>query len=143
MPANPNWIAGGNIYPATIVTNVGQAEETVVQATSSSVPYVGIAQEGTYYAPGVVGSTTYAAVSGQELRVFQDGEVALCVSDTTITAGQSIKSDSVGFGTPVVSSDSVGVFVVGRAIEGTTGANILFRVMVQPGFVIYTANSHP
>lgn len=143
MAASPNFLSSGNTQPSTIVTDVGQAENTVIQCSSSSIPVIGIAQEGTFFAPGVTGSDSYAAHDGQELRVYGIGEVGLCVSNTTITAGATIKPASNGFGTPVTSADSVGCFTVGRALEGTTGANILFRVLVNPAFVVYTANSHP
>ncbi len=134
MAASPNYIAGGNIQPSTIVTQAGQTDEAVIQASSASVSCTGIAQEGLFNAPGVTGADSFAAHSGENIRVFGPGEVALCVSATTITTNKLIKPDSIGFGTPVLTSDSLGVYYVGRALEGTTGPNILFRVLVLPGF---------
>lgn len=131
MPS-ANFIAGGNIVPSTIVTQAGQADFTVIQATSSSVPLAGIAQDGTHDAPGVTGSSSYAATAGKGIRVFGLGEECLCVASTTITVNNLIKSDSIGQGTPVTASDSITTFVVGRALEGATGAGILFRIMVSP-----------
>lgn len=131
--AAPNYIAKGNILPSSIVTQAGQTDFGVIMATSATVPLCGVAQDGTWYAPGLLGSDSYAAHTGQEIRVFGIGDECLCVADTTITVNNLIKPASSGYGTPVLGTETTTTYYVGRALEGTTGANILFRLVVNPG----------
>lgn len=129
----PNFIAGGNILPSTVVTEAGQADFTVIQATSASVPLTGIAQEGTWYPPGILGGDSFAAHSGQQVKVYTTGDECQCLSSTTITINGFLTTDSVGNCRNMLASDSTTTYYIGQALEGTTGPNILFRVRVQPG----------
>lgn len=128
----PNFTAGGNISPSTIVTQVGQADFTVIQASSATVPLVGVVQDGTWDAPGVNGSASFAATVGRQVRVFGVGDECLCMAGDTITVGCLVKPDANGNGIPVTGSETTTTYYVGEAEEGTTGAGILFRLTVKP-----------
>ncbi len=79
MPAASNFVAYGNINTCrflegdvTSLHNYG-----VLEASDATDKIVGISQEGAHDPPGVSGSTAYAAVAGQTLQVFQDGDECL------------------------------------------------------------------
>jgi len=133
MAASPNYFANDTITPSRIVVGDVTKDFHVKQAASStSIPFVGISQDGTRDAPGVTGSGTYAAKPGDPIRVHGVGEEALLEvkGSTTIDAGNLITAHTDGTGRPVVSSDTL-TYTVGWANERGTGGQLI-RVTVSP-----------
>ena len=138
--AAPNFLAGGNITPSRIVTNVGQADFTVIQSTSDTIGSVGVSQEGTWLAPGTLGATSFAAISGQEIRVHGIGDECLLECGAAVSAGFLIKPDSLGRGINVTGSETYATHYVGRALESASSSAFLFRCLVNPGVLANDTN---
>src|SRR5437660_1147894 len=99
---SPNFVASGNISPATFVTVSGS--NTVAQSGAGDVP-VAIAQNWTNAAP-VANASTYAAASGDQITVFGLGNVCLLQSSTAgWTAGNTLKPNASGAGIAASSND--------------------------------------
>ncbi len=114
---NTQQVASGNIYPCRFVKRSG--DHQVAQAGSNE-KVLGISQEGTNTAPIPDVSSTYAAVSGESLRVFQDNEECLLDVAEAVTAGQKLKSDSNGKGVVggAGSDEEIGAEVIRGAASG-------------------------
>ena len=95
---NPNYLAGGNIYPCRFVTPDASNNTRVTQAVAGS-PIAGISGSSTETAP-LPSNATYHATSGNPCRVHGEGEQALLEYGDTITRGQYIVSDANGKGIP-------------------------------------------
>lgn len=93
--------ASGNIYPSRFVKKSGAF--TVAQAGAGEAA-IGISQEGSKDAP-LPGNSTLAAVSGDPLRVYADGDVCLLEAGATVAAGAYIKSDTNGKATTAASTN--------------------------------------
>jgi hypothetical protein len=129
MPGN--FVAGGNIAPATIVKRSTSADFTVVAATAATDIPVGVAQDATHDPPGVTGSAAWAAEAGDPLRVYQEGEECLVkVGTGGVTRGDRLvaEADSEAVTAPTTGTNVV--YVVGHALEsGVAGS--LVRMIVQ------------
>jgi hypothetical protein len=129
----PPIVAGGNILPSTFVMLSTVADKTALQATADA-PLLGVSQVGTHDAPGLSGSSANAAIAGQALQLFVNGDICqVTVGATAVVRGDLLKSDASGnavTGNPAV--DNIGA----RALEsGASGALILCQVltlMAQP-----------
>jgi hypothetical protein len=125
--AYPGFIASGNIQPARIVVGattpaVGNADVafTVKTAPDATTMPVGISAEYTRYAPGTAWDNGYIAQDGQDLKVYQDGE--LC----TVEIGADIVAMSL------ISADQDGS---GRAVP-CTGTNYYAAQALNPGWFV-------
>jgi len=98
MAGSTPLTAGGNIYPCRFVKY--SDDYKVTQATAND-PVFGISQMGTNVPPIPDVTSQYAAVSGQTLHVFQDGEECLLELAASLTAGTKLKSDANGKGVAV------------------------------------------
>lgn len=134
MPSGASFIAAGNINPCRVVKKeAGSGKNfTVLEAAALTDLPVGIAQEGTYYAPGV-STNTYAAFSGVGLRVYQDGEECLAEAASAILAGAALTVNG-STDARVVSNalgGSTAGWVVGYALEDASGAGSKLRMIVR------------
>jgi hypothetical protein len=144
--ANPSFVATGTIHVSravmfstitgetTVPTSPGIAG--VVECTTTGAP-VGIAQEGSYYTPGLAGSdATIASIAGYGLHVYGPGETCwgTCyASGLDIPAGAFVKvvTSDGQLGPIVGSAFQSGQWVVGRAIDAIPAGKV-GRVYVMP-----------
>lgn len=117
--ATLNLLAKGNI-PVSAFVKLSTATDNGCLAAGANEQVIGISQEGTHDAPGLTGSSAYAAVAGQNILVFQLGDVCpLTAGSGGWTRGDSLKSDSTGKGVVASSvGDKVGAIALESALEG-------------------------
>ncbi len=130
MGSPANFIAGGNILPATFVkidSSVGQP--TVIQASAATDKLIGIAQESTDQPPiPQLTGTQYAANAGENVRVYQNGDTCLLLVGTGpgVTAGDELTSDATG---AAIATTTVGNRVGAIALQsGAQGTYVRARV---------------
>jgi hypothetical protein len=145
MPStNRSYLAGGNIYPSRFVkldANTDAATPagsfTVLQAADGTSnggdPVIGISMEGTDYPPINDSHITvggYAAIAGEPLKVYGEGEECLLEIGDTVATGDSLKPDSNGKGIPVASSGTVLQKCAAIAQQsGVSGNKILVKIV--------------
>jgi hypothetical protein len=125
----PNLIAGGNINPASFVKISTAADNTALQAAAATDLLIGVAQEGTHDAPGLTGSSAYAATAGKPIQIYGVGDTCLLVLGTGgCTAGQFLTSDASGNGVAAASTNIVGAM----SLEAGVAAAKVRVVVTQP-----------
>jgi len=143
MPnTSPNYLANGNIFPSTIVmmdTSVTTGNN-VIQATANGRG-VGVAQAGSRTAPTPDVTTPWAAIQGDPITVFGDGDEclvllggAVAVGDLVVASGPvsglgftQVYFDSVAFTLP---STLTGLAVkIGTEIPGGGLQNVVGRML--------------
>lgn len=143
----PRFLATGNINTSCVVeadTTKPFHVQGSVSNTSAHKP-LGIAQEGSYYPPGVNSLDSFAAHDGQPINVFGEGEECLMkvASGAGVTAGDDLTWDStanggyaktIAYTYSAAYSTSAGIWKVARALE-TAAAGELVRVLVQIQFL--------
>ncbi|MFZ9792519.1 MAG: hypothetical protein ACO3F3_09285 [Gemmataceae bacterium] len=133
---NPAFVVGGTnatVYPARFVKITG--EFAVEQATAGD-GVIGVAQEGTWAPPGITEllgatSSTYAAKTGQTLKVFGLGDICVVevAASTTVNAGAFVKSDADG---RAVSTSTAGDKVGGIALQTVTSTSTEYaKLLIQ------------
>lgn len=116
--------AGGNILPARFVIMSGS--NTVTQA-STGEKVIGVSQRGTRNAPYSSLDDTYAAIAGESLNVYTEGDVCGLMLGGTVTYGDFLKSDSAGRG--VASSADQEKYGARALKSGTVGEIIEVEVI--------------
>ncbi len=129
----PNFVSGGNILPCHFVKVSTTADNTVLVATDGSTSHgditCGISQEGVRNPPGLIynltgseSGTVYAAIAGDPIEVFSEGDVCLLVAGSGgWTSGDKLKSDSAGGGISASAGDNVGAFAMSTVNSGEKG----------------------
>ncbi len=130
MANNTPMIAEGNIAPRRVVAK-GAASFGVIQSTASpGGPPLGISCEALRRGPNSPFDDGFAAITGEEIRVYQLDEFALAdVGSNSISAWDFVKSDANGR----VVTASTADFYVGQAIQSATASQQQILVKVQPG----------
>ena len=144
-------VANGNISPCRFVSMATDADPASSQANSFKViediivaqPIVGVSQEGTDFFPSSdtvhYQTNAYAAVAGENIKVFGPGEQCLVELGDTVHAGKMLKANATTNG-KAVEVDMAGTtatpqFVGAIALQsGVSGEKI--RVLVLP--MVYT-----
>lgn len=126
----PRFLAGGTIMPFRFVRL--SSPFTVIQATGLTDRIIGISQPGTRQAPGTGGSGE-AALAGEPINVFGDGEEALLELGGTVAVGDYLRSDASGRGVALTFTSGAGTAHFGaRALEPGVSGEIR-RVLVHTG----------
>jgi hypothetical protein len=128
----PNFLANGNILPSRFVVADTTGDFLVVQATDATHGILGVSQDGTDQPPGVTGSGSNAAQTGESLQVFCDGDEALITAGGTITEGDYLVSDTSGRAVTATLTSTGIQYIGGRALQAATGAGQLIRMFVHP-----------
>jgi hypothetical protein len=83
-----HFVANADIRPGRVVKLVGpfKVEEATGTSASTDRSVVGVAVVWSAKPKGFIGEDK-AALAGQEVRVYQDGEVGLALASTAINAG--------------------------------------------------------
>jgi len=97
----PQLVANGDIYPCRFVCLTGNF--MVEQATDEANPLMGVSQEGSNQPPlsDLVSGDPKAAVSGQPVHVFTDGDVCLLQLGEAVSAGDLLTAGTGGKGVSV------------------------------------------
>jgi hypothetical protein len=127
MLSSEPFIANGTIQPSKVVkldTTAGKLFNVIVSVLATDSGQIGVAQPGSYDAPGVAGALPDAARAGLPLMVYGVGEVCLVhVSNTAaVVAGALLAVDAVNGqvnGTPdgSVTTAIAGNYVIAVALE--------------------------
>ena len=125
MPLFP-VTAGGNITPSRVLVSSTTVANRVIQATNATVQPVGVSQRGTRNTPYASGTATlddgFAAIAGENLTVFSDGDTCALELGGTVAIGDKLMSDTSGRGiTATTTNWTVGIAskagVLGDIIE--------------------------
>lgn len=109
----PQLRASGTIRPSRFVKMSGNFTGAEADANEDAV---GISyQDGKYPPLNDLVTTNNHAENGDPIRMYTDGDVCLLQYATTVTAGQRLKSDADGQGTPTTGS---GDLLRAVALEG-------------------------
>jgi len=125
---NPNFTAGGDIYPSRFVKLSASYDNTVTQAGTNEQP-IGISSDATRDAP-LDGASGLAAADTNALQVNLPGSVCLLeVGSGGLTRGDYVKSDTNGKGVTAATTGATAQFVGALALESAS-AGELARVLV-------------
>lgn len=131
-------IAGGTIRPFSFIMGQPGVVLGALQCSGSNVPIIGIGPEWTNEMMGTQWQRNYlpagypAAVAGQSIRVYEDGEDALILvgSGQTVSPDDYLTSDASGYAVRVTNPLAGTVYIGARAIEGGTAGQVI-RVQVR------------
>lgn len=127
--ANVPLIAEGNIAPRRVVMK-GTGDFGCLQSTATpGSPPLGISSEALRRGPNSANDDGFAAITGEEIRVYQLGELALADAGNTISAWDFVKPDANGR----IVTATTGNYYVGQATQAATASNQEILVKVQPG----------
>ena len=119
-----SYVANGTIIPSRGVKMDTTTDSKVIQSGAGD-KIVGIAQSGTRNPPGTALDDGNAALTGENVMVFEVGSECWAECGGTVTTNDELKSDSVGRLITASSTDEA----IGRALQaGTVGQ--LIRVLV-------------
>lgn len=137
----PGFVAGADIRPGRVVKL--SSDWTVVEATGTSASQdrniVGVSAVWTAKPSGFVGDDK-AAVQGQAVRVYQDGEIGLALCSTAVSGGQLLIAEDSATDArvkPLPAFNSAGTtekayVTVGQALHSAAANEyVRFRVRVD------------
>lgn len=124
--ASPCYQADGTVNPSRFVKMSGNFK--VQQANVDDV-LAGISQESTHDAPGLSGSGSDAASSGEPVMVYGETEQCLLETGDSITGGDYLKADSLGRGVKADAGEAYGA----QALQSAAAAGARVRVQVRLG----------
>jgi hypothetical protein len=132
------YMANGNIPPCRFVKfdlTAGQAYNgRVLQATALADKVVGISQEGTRRVPYGGLNDGYAAIAGENIKVFQPGDMCLLEIMATVARGDRVTVDSVnstGKGRTAVAAEKSWAIA---EQSGVANDKILVRVTAEDNY---------
>lgn len=124
-----SFVAGGNITPSRFVSLSTTSDRTVVQSVNGDTTIIGISQPGTHLTPLLTLDDGFAAIAGENLRVYTKGDPEAWLElGGTVAAGDLLTPDSSGRGT---TASGAATFFGARALQ----AGVLGQIVkVQPFF---------
>jgi hypothetical protein len=122
------WVANGNISPSVFVKLDTTTAGRVLQAGAGDDVY-GVSQQGVRNLPYASLDDGFAAIVGENIRVYEDDEECWIQVAVTVTAGQKLKPTTGGVGTPVTANNDIYGCITLQ--DGTAGK--LVKVKVQKG----------
>lgn len=136
MPETISYVASGDV-PVSRFVKPGGAQFTAALAASGDKP-IGVAFEGSYYAPGLAGLTAAQLATcgpdGKEFRVYGDGEVGLLIAGANVSGENLLKPDANGFGVPVDYTNTTAAQAYGFRTFETCVSGFPVRGRVELGF---------
>lgn len=133
MPGGLSFVANGNIAPSRFVKMDATATGKVVAATSNTDFIFGISQQGTRNTPYSSLDDGYAAIAGENIRVYTDNEdcwVETGTVTTAITPGDHLTASTAGVAIRTVTDKDVYGAI---ALEPATASGKLIKVRVVKG----------
>lgn len=134
MSQNPSMlVAGGNINPCRFVKRDSSADHQGLEGSANAI-VCGIAGESSRLAPleNYV-TTNYHAIAGEPIRLHPEGDTdVLLEMVATCSAGDRLKSDASGKGTPILTTGTTIQHFGAIAEEacGIAGQKIKVRVFI-------------
>lgn len=129
----PSYVASGAVSPCRFVIGVPGTTGYAAQAVGTTSQVIGVSQDGTYYAPGMIGfsGANPAAPDGTSFRVYPPGEMALLELGGMVSANVFLGSDSSGRGvmldaTVTANPTWVGAYALDNGLTGD-----IVRVIVR------------
>jgi len=130
----PSFYVNGNVGVSCFVKPYTSADNTVAIASTNDI-IAGISSEAGR-APNLPGVTVYAGITGDQMKVYGDGQVCLLTLGTGgATAGDKLKSDSSGYGVVAATTGTTVQQIGAEALQtGSAGDRIKVRVL-RHGFL--------
>lgn len=120
--------ANGNIPPARFVKLDSSGDNLVLVATAGDKCY-GICQPDVRRTPYSSLDDGYAAIAGEDVKVFGIGETCLLELVASVSPGDRLKSDATGKGTPVTANnDEYGAIAL---VAGVSGQLVMVQVIPE------------
>lgn len=120
----PSYVAGGNIAPSRFTEHT--ATEGQVTQCGNTEKMNGVSQQGTRRTPHEDIDDGYAAISGENIRVYGPGEICWLEAGGTVAVDDRLGSDADGKGVATTSDNAwVGAKALTPAVSGQ-----LCKVMV-------------
>lgn len=128
MPsANFGWVANGNLTPSRFVKIDVTVDGKVVVAVVGDLP-IGVTQQGTRRPPYAGLNDGFCAIAGEQVRVYQVGEVCGVEAGAAVTRGDRIAPDASGRAITAGAAVKSG----GIALESASGAGVIIDMVVIP-----------
>lgn len=128
----PNLLASGTIRPCRFVKISGAFQCAEADANED---VIGVSMEGTNTAPlSDLVTSDNAAVSGDSLRIFGNGDTCLLQIGDTVTYGQRLKSDADGKGVPVATTGTTIQYYGARALQSGSASEKIW-VQIEIGVI--------
>ena len=113
----PSYVAGGNIAPSRFVKHT--TTENQVTQCGSAEKMCGISNQGTRRTPHEDIDDGYAAISGENIRVYGPGETCWVEAGGTIAVDDRLGSDTNGKATATTTDNAwVGAKALTPAVSG-------------------------
>lgn len=135
--------ANGNVSPRRFIVPVASAGngQRAVQASGSTLPYLGISQDWTRFPPGSAADDGYIAIAGEPLPYAGPGMTTnLDIGATCANCTVPVKSDGSGKGTPMLLTGTTAEWV-GALLWRTAVADEVVPVLVLSPFRHFPALS--
>ena len=114
-----SYMANGNVLPYSFVKLDTTAPFKVIQAAANSDILLGVSAEYTDTTPLPSGGGTYAAIAGEQLRVYRVGcKCKLKIGAGGCTAGDRLTSDASGNGLTATSGQIAGAISLDTRASG-------------------------
>lgn len=145
MPAlslpRPVKIAGGNIRPSRILVMTA-AKDTVIEATTHTLPLVGVSINATKYPPGSTEDTGFLATATlpDAVAYYGQGDICYVMAGAAITDFRLLlTSDSAGRATPATtalasfgsSTQNAAVYTIGYPLSAAEAAGELISIQID------------
>lgn len=123
------FVANGNIGYSLFVKQDSSVGKVVIAGAGEAT--VGISGQSQRNAPWYPLQDGYAAVAGENVRVYTENEVCYLRLGGTVTNGQRIKSDASGKGVAATADkDAYGAKALQSGVDGD-----VIEVVVETGFL--------
>jgi len=130
---SPNFVAGGTIRPSRFVKIDSDNDHQVLEADANEA-LMGISQTGTNRVPlSDLVTTSYAAVDGEQVKVYGNGDFAIIEAGDVIVRGNKLKSDADGKGVPVATTGTTVQNYGALALASAAASGELIPVQVLLG----------
>lgn len=125
MPQTPpNLLAGGTIAPHRFVMLDTSNDRYALQATANA-KIIGICAGQTNQAPlSDLVTTANHATSGQQVRLYGEGDETLLEAGGTITTGDRLKADSDGKGVAIATTGTAIQYIGAHALEDASSGEL-------------------
>ncbi|HUT90250.1 MAG TPA: hypothetical protein VMY37_12180 [Thermoguttaceae bacterium] len=129
-----NFVAGGTIPPSRFVIGDTDNDNRVLVATANAEQVVGVSQTGTNKVPlSDLVTTSYAAVEGEPLKVYGQGDFCLIEAGAATTRFGLLKADSVGRAVNVATTGATQQHYGAIGLEAAGAAGQMIRCQVLIG----------
>lgn len=128
---SPSFMVQGDVRPSRFVNGYASADNTVEEADANDF-VCGISSEGSREPNLPSVATILAGTTGDQMKVYGDGQICLLEIADTVTRFTLLKSDADGCGVPALLTGTTIQNVGAEALQsGAAGEKIKVRVFRQ------------